>query len=43
MKIDVQGHAIYAYTGGKAFNPAQPTAILIHGVLCDHRDRKSVV
>lgn len=36
MKIDVQGHAIYAYTGGKAFNPAQPTAILIHGVLCDH-------
>ena len=36
MKIDVQGHAIYAYTGGKGFNPAQPTAILIHGVLCDH-------
>ncbi|MDR0226649.1 MAG: alpha/beta hydrolase [Burkholderiaceae bacterium] len=36
MKIEVQGHAIYAYTGGKAFNPAQPTAILIHGVLCDH-------
>ena len=36
MKIDVHGHAIYAYTGGKAFHPAQPTAILIHGVLCDH-------
>ncbi|WP_198969413.1 alpha/beta fold hydrolase [Xylophilus sp. ASV27] len=36
MKIDVQGHALYAYTGGKAFDPAQPTAILIHGVLGDH-------
>lgn len=36
MYIDVNGHAIYAYTGGKAPNPGQPTAILIHGVLCDH-------
>ena len=32
-----QGHArLYAYTGGKALNPPQPTAIFIHGVLCDH-------
>ncbi|WP_280190539.1 alpha/beta fold hydrolase [Delftia sp. PS-11] len=36
MHIQVQGADIYAYTGGKAFNPTQPTAILIHGVLCDH-------
>lgn len=36
MYIDVHGAKIYAYTGGKAFNPAQPTAIFIHGVLCDH-------
>lgn len=27
---------IYAYTGGKAWDAAKPTAILIHGVLCDH-------
>ena len=26
----------YAYTGGKAFDPQQPTVIMIHGVLCDH-------
>lgn len=32
-----QGTArIYAYTGGKAFDASQPTAIFIHGVLCDH-------
>jgi pimeloyl-ACP methyl ester carboxylesterase len=27
---------IYAYTGGKAFNPEQPTVVFIHGVLNDH-------
>jgi pimeloyl-ACP methyl ester carboxylesterase len=26
----------YAYTGGKAFDPAQPTVVMIHGVLNDH-------
>jgi len=26
----------YAYTGGKAFDPARPTAVFIHGVLNDH-------
>ncbi len=36
MKISVQGHDLYAYTGGKPFNPAQPTAVFIHGVLNDH-------
>ena len=36
MYIDVNGHKTYAYTGGKDFNPSQPTAVLIHGVLCDH-------
>ena len=36
MKISVQGHELYAYTGGKDFNPAQPTAVFIHGVLNDH-------
>ena len=36
MQLDVHGHAIYCYTGGKAFNPALPTAVFIHGVLNDH-------
>ena len=36
MQINVQGADIYAYTGGKAFDTAKPTAIFIHGVLCDH-------
>ena len=36
MHIHVQGAEIYAYTGGKAFDGAKPTAIFIHGVLCDH-------
>ena len=36
MYIDVNDHKTYAYTGGKDFNPSLPTAVLIHGVLCDH-------
>ena len=36
MKIEVKGHPLYAYTGGKPFNPEQPTAVFIHGVLNDH-------
>ncbi|MFM7697296.1 MAG: alpha/beta fold hydrolase [Limnohabitans sp.] len=36
MYLTVNGHQTYAYTGGKAFNPSQPTAVLVHGVLCDH-------
>ena len=36
MDITLNGHRLYAYTGGKPFNPAQPTAVFIHGVLNDH-------
>jgi len=36
MYIHVNGHKTYAYTGGKDFNPAQRSVVLIHGVLCDH-------
>jgi pimeloyl-ACP methyl ester carboxylesterase len=36
MMFTVNGHPTYCYTGGKAFNPAQPTAVFIHGVLNDH-------
>lgn len=36
MRIPVPGADLYAYTGGKAFDASRPTAIFIHGVLCDH-------
>ena len=36
MKYEVLGASLYAYTGGKIFNPSQPTAVFIHGVLSDH-------
>ena len=36
MKFNVNGHETYAYTGGKPFNPAQPTVVFIHGVVNDH-------
>src|SRR5450830_400091 len=36
MILNVNGHDTYCYTGGKPFNPAQPTVVFIHGVLNDH-------
>jgi pimeloyl-ACP methyl ester carboxylesterase len=36
MYLDVNGHPTYCYTGGKAFQPALPTVVFIHGVLNDH-------
>jgi pimeloyl-ACP methyl ester carboxylesterase len=36
MYINVLGNPIYCYTGGKAFDAAQPTVVFIHGVLNDH-------
>jgi len=36
MYLDVNGHKSYCYTGGKPFNPAQPTVVFIHGVVNDH-------
>lgn len=36
MNIDVNGHTLYAYTGGKPFDAARPTVVFIHGVLNDH-------
>jgi len=36
MHIPFPLYSLYAYTGGKQFNPAQPTAVFIHGVLNDH-------
>jgi pimeloyl-ACP methyl ester carboxylesterase len=36
MYIQVTGRDCYAYTAGKALDPAQPTVVFIHGVLNDH-------
>jgi pimeloyl-ACP methyl ester carboxylesterase len=36
MELTVNDQKIFCYTGGKAFDPAKPTAIFIHGVLNDH-------
>jgi pimeloyl-ACP methyl ester carboxylesterase len=36
MKITVNHASLYCYTGGKAFDAAKPTVVLIHGVLNDH-------
>jgi pimeloyl-ACP methyl ester carboxylesterase len=36
MELQVRGAKTYCYTGGKPFNPAQPTVVFIHGVLNDH-------
>lgn len=36
MRLQVNGHDTYCYTGGRSFDAALPTAVLIHGVLNDH-------
>lgn len=36
MRLTVQGREAYAYTGGKAFDPALPCVVFIHGALHDH-------
>lgn len=36
MKLTVNGHGAYCYTGGQPFDAAKPTVVFIHGVLGDH-------
>lgn len=36
MKLNVLGHEAYAYTGGKALDPALPCIVFVHGALHDH-------
>lgn len=36
MKLDVQGRAAYAYSGGKPFADDGPCVVFIHGALNDH-------
>ena len=36
MNLIVQGYPAFAYTGGKAFDPALPAIVFIHGAAFDH-------
>jgi pimeloyl-ACP methyl ester carboxylesterase len=36
MHIQVNNASLYCYTGGKPFDAAKPTVVMIHGVLNDH-------
>lgn len=36
MQIDLDGQAVYAATGGRPFEPGQPTIVFIHGGGADH-------
>ena len=36
MELTVNGARTYCYTGGKPFDAAKPTVVMIHGVLNDH-------
>ncbi len=36
MRLTVNGHSAYAYTGGKPFDNSLPCLVLVHGALHDH-------
>lgn len=36
MQLDVDGSSVYAYTGSRAFDPAQPSIVFVHGAANDH-------
>ena len=36
MQLDVGGSAVYAYTGSRPFDAAQPTVMFVHGAANDH-------
>ncbi|MCI3206863.1 MULTISPECIES: alpha/beta hydrolase [Pandoraea] len=36
MNFEIAGNNLYAYTAGKAMNPAQPTVVFLHGAQHDH-------
>jgi pimeloyl-ACP methyl ester carboxylesterase len=36
MQLDVAGQRVYAYTGTRAFSPALPTIVFVHGAANDH-------
>ena len=36
MIVDVAGKSVYAYTGGRAFDPSRPGIVFVHGAQHDH-------
>jgi len=36
MQFDVDGRSVYAYTGGRPFDPSRPVVALVHGGQHDH-------
>ena len=36
MNLSVDGHDVYAYTGARAYVPAQPSVLLLHVAGLDH-------
>lgn len=36
MKLVVDGHGAYAYTGGRPLDPALPCVVFVHGAMNDH-------
>ncbi|HRZ62349.1 MAG TPA: alpha/beta hydrolase, partial [Rubrivivax sp.] len=36
MKLDVDTHEAFAYTGGKPFDATLPCVVFIHGAMGDH-------
>jgi pimeloyl-ACP methyl ester carboxylesterase len=36
MKLTVDGREVFAYTGGKPFDPALPCVVFLHGAMGDH-------
>ncbi|MGK5078811.1 alpha/beta fold hydrolase [Janthinobacterium sp. HLX7-2] len=36
MQLTIENTSAYCYTGGKPYNPGQPTAVFIHGAQNDH-------
>ncbi|HET7731332.1 MAG TPA: alpha/beta hydrolase [Usitatibacter sp.] len=36
MQFIVEGYPAYAYTGGRAFDPALPAVVMVHGAAFDH-------
>ena len=36
MHLDVGGRAVYAYTGSRGFDAAQPTVMFVYGAANDH-------
>src|SRR5712672_1287214 len=36
MELTVDGRKVHAATGGRAFDPAKPVVVFLHGAGCDH-------